>query len=152
MPVLLGFDYGPRRVGLAASDPTGALASAIAVHRTPEDGSLLALVDRLIVERGVTALVVGLPLEESGREGPAAARARVFAALLARHTGLPVTLVDERYSTREAARWLRAGGATARRARARVDAAAAELILQQHLDTLRAGGRSPVGGGDGEET
>ncbi|MBU1676274.1 Holliday junction resolvase RuvX, partial [bacterium] len=95
--------------------------------------------------------VVGLPLTADGREGEMAAAARRFAGRLDAEFGLPVHLVDERFSSQEADAWLRAasrraGGRRAKSARSRGerDEIAAELILQQYLD---ARGRSG-GGGD----
>lgn len=135
MPPLLGLDYGERRIGAAVSDESGVLATAIGTHRTPADGPFLAWLQRLIAARGVTGLVVGLPLGEAGEETPLAAKAREFARKLAEATGLPVALEDERYSSREAAAVLRAAGR--RRRKEEVDALAAEIILQQHLDRRR---------------
>jgi putative Holliday junction resolvase len=135
MPPLLGLDYGQRRIGAAVSDESGTLATAVGTHRTPADGPFLAWLQRLIAARGVTGLVVGLPLGEAGEETPLAAKAREFARKLAAATGLPVALEDERYSSREAAAVLRAAGR--RRRKEEVDALAAEIILQQHLDRRR---------------
>jgi len=137
MCALLGLDHGARRVGIAVSDETETVAFAVGTHTTPGDGSLIERLRRLAAERGVRAVVVGLPLEESGREGEVAARARAFAAKIAAALGLPVVLLDERYSSREATAFLRAGGRR-RRPRGEVDALAAEIILQQYLDRSRA--------------
>lgn len=139
MPVLIALDYGSRRVGIAASDESGTLATAVGVHDAATDGSLFAYLRELIAARDARGLVVGLPLEEDGREGPAAQRVREFSRRLAAATGLPVALVDERYSSREADARLREGGRR-RRPKWHTDAAAAEIILQQHLDRLRAAG------------
>lgn len=140
MGTVLGIDYGRRRIGIAVSDPTRTVATGVAVHRTPEDGSVFAALAALARERDVERAVVGLPLTADGREGDIAARARAFADRLADALGLPVELVDERYSSREADRWLRASGRRDSRAIRRVrDAVAAELILQQYLDGARKG-------------
>jgi len=144
MGVVLGLDYGQRRIGLALSDATGTLASGVGCHSTPDDGSILKHIEGLVRERGVEAIVVGLPLTADGREGEMAVAARRFAERLAGAFGLPVHLVDERYSSQEADRWLRApprGAGDRRRRGARVkgerDEVAAELILQQYLDARR---------------
>ncbi|MBU1675055.1 Holliday junction resolvase RuvX, partial [bacterium] len=67
MAVVLGLDYGSRRIGLALSDPTGTIASAAGCHRTPDDGSILERIRDLVRERAVVAIVVGLPLTADGR-------------------------------------------------------------------------------------
>ncbi|MBI4703433.1 MAG: Holliday junction resolvase RuvX [Deltaproteobacteria bacterium] len=127
-------DLGKVRVGLAISDELGLFA-----HPRPAlDGrhrpALLAALALLAAEEGVATFLVGLPLDLSGRQGPAARRAARFAADLAAATGLCVRLVDERLTTVQATRELRAAGASRRRIGQRVDGAAAALILQQWLD------------------
>ncbi len=133
MTVIIGIDYGRRRVGLAVSDPTGTLASAVGTHRTPEDGSAVDAIARLAVERDAAAVVVGLPLTEKGEAGELAELARAFADRIREATGLPVHLLDERYSSREASAWLNMGGRR-RRPKGSIDAVAAEIILQRYLD------------------
>lgn len=136
MPVVIGIDYGMRRLGIAVSDPEGKLALAVGVHVEGRDGSVLAMLRRLAEERGAASVVVGLPLTADGREAAMAARARRFADRLAEELALPVTLLDERYSSAEAKRWIALRGRPARREE--VDAVAAQIILQNHLDRLAA--------------
>lgn len=136
MGSVLGLDYGTRRIGIAGSDPTRLIAGALGCHREPEDGSVLEQLRTLIRERDVDTIVVGLPLTADGRRGDIAARAERFALRLRAEFGLPVHLVDERYSSQEADRWL----AGRRRAKGERDAAAAALILQQYLDGADGGG------------
>jgi putative holliday junction resolvase len=134
---VLALDYGTSRIGVAVSDRTRTLATAVAVHHAGRDGSVAAFLAVLVRERGVDQLVVGLPLTADGREGEIAVKARRFAARLGEELGLPVAMVDERYSTQEAERLLRGPGR--RRSREEPDAVAAELILQQYLDAAGAG-------------
>ncbi len=101
----------------------------------------------LIRERGVEAVVVGLPVHMNGREGDAARDARAFAEALARSSGLPVECLDERWTSREAERALRdvapragRGRRHAARKRGDVDAAAASLILSTYLARRDADG------------
>jgi putative Holliday junction resolvase len=104
---VLGLDYGSRRIGLAVSDEAGLFAfPAGALERTGLQRDLEALTS-LISERGVTRVVVGLPLHLSGRSGPEAEAARAFARALEAAAGVPVDLLDERWTTREAERALR---------------------------------------------
>jgi putative Holliday junction resolvase len=138
---VLALDYGSRRIGMAVSDAEAEFAfPAGTLERQGLARDLDALAE-VIRERGVTHLVVGLPLHLSGRAGPEAEAARSFAAALARATGLPVDLLDERWSTREAERAIRATqprrGRRARE-RERVDAAAAALLLQTWLARAKA--------------
>lgn len=140
--VRLGVDVGSVRVGVAASDPTGTLASPVTVlrrrARTGEDVDELA---RLVQDRDVMEVVVGLPRALSARgggEGAAAAAVRDYAAGLARRVApVPVRLVDERLSTVEAQRAMHAAGRSVRSSRSQIDAAAAVVVLQGALDAER---------------
>lgn len=88
----------------------------------------------LAASEGVTQFVLGVPRLLNGSEGRSARDARRFGAALAQQTGLPVALVDEWLSTREAHARLREGGHSERDARSRVDSAAAAVLLQSWLD------------------
>lgn len=131
---VLALDYGARRIGLAVSDPEARLAfpaGRLVRRRLAEDLEALAQLAR---ERGVTRIVVGLPVRLDGRVGPEAEAARAFANAVAEATGLPVELLDERWTTREAERALRETGAGRRRRREAVDAVAATLLLRSYLE------------------
>ncbi len=130
----LGIDFGSKRIGLALSDPEGRIARPFEVY---ERRSPLADVRRIclvVIENEVEEVVLGLPLEEDGRRGKAAAAVEGFLADLKSHLDLPVHLLDERYTTREARGALREAGLDARSAGGRVDAVAAALILRTYLD------------------
>lgn len=133
MPVIMGLDYGTRRIGIAVSDPDGRLAFAVATHTEGRDGSVLEQLRALVAQRGVTEVVVGLPLTADGRETEIAERARRFAGVVAEALALPVHLLDERYSSQQAERILAGRG----RPREAVDALAAEIVLQSFLDARR---------------
>ena len=135
MSVLIGLDYGERRIGIAVSDAAGRLAFAVGTHVEGRDGSILDRLRGLIGERGAEALVVGLPLTADGRQGRMAEQARRFARRLEEELLLPVFLLDERYSSREAAAWIALRGRPA--GRGEVDEVAAQIILQTHLDRSR---------------
>lgn len=140
--VRLAVDVGSVRIGVAASDPDGVLATPVETVRRGHGD--LARVAHLAAERGAIEVIVGLPLTLSGREGPAAAEAREYARQLAGHVApCPVRLVDERMTTASAARAMRASGVSARRGRSTVDQAAAVNILQGALDLERSSGRAP---------
>jgi putative Holliday junction resolvase len=144
--VRLGIDVGSVRVGLAASDPSGLLASP--VETVPRDGSAartdLARIVAVARELDAVEVVVGLPRHLSGAEGEAARLARAYAADVARLLDpIPVRLVDERLTTVESHRRLRESGVPGRSQRGVVDQTAAVLILQSALDAERISGRAP---------
>ena len=92
---------------------------------------------RLAAENDVVEIVVGMPVSLSGRMGPQTGRVARFVDALRRATDIPVLTADERYSTVQAERSLRESGVEPSRDRARVDAAAAAVILQSYLDSKR---------------
>ncbi|MDQ2755927.1 MAG: Holliday junction resolvase RuvX [Actinomycetota bacterium] len=143
--VRLGVDVGSVRVGLAASDPSGLLASPVeTVARDAKERSDQQRIAVVASEREALEVVVGLPLSLSGQEGPAAVTVRAYAAELAELLApRPVRLVDERLTTVDAHRTLRTSGVAGRAHRAVVDQAAAVLILQGALDSERSTGRAP---------
>lgn len=145
--VRLGVDVGDVRIGVAASDPSGLIATPVeTVARGPGD---LARLRALATEHDAVEVVVGLPRSLSGGEGPAAVKVRRFAGELAdalAADGRAVRLCDERLSTVSAEAVLREQGRKGRRRRAVVDQAAAVVILQNALDTERGTGR-PAGEG-----
>jgi putative Holliday junction resolvase len=134
---VLGLDYGSRRIGLALSDEDGAFAFPAGVLERRDLERDLAALRALVQERGVTQIVVGLPIHMDGRSGPEAEAARAFAAAVAEATGLDVDLMDERWTTREAERALRATQPRARKRREQVDAAAAAILLRTWLERER---------------
>jgi putative Holliday junction resolvase len=130
----LGIDLGRARIGLALADDLLGTARPLRVVRRTADGSDLAAIGDAAREYGVDRLVLGLPINMDGSEGPAARAAREFARRLGTDLGLPVDLFDERLSTFEAEDRLRARGLSAREMKAHVDAEAAAVILQGWLD------------------
>ncbi|MGW7352106.1 Holliday junction resolvase RuvX [Streptomyces sp. Z26] len=140
----LAVDVGEARIGVAASDPDGLLATPVETVPGRDAVSAHRRLGELVAEYEPLEVVVGLPRSMNGREGPAAAKARAFADRLARAvTPVPVRLVDERLSTVTAAQGMRASGVNAKKGRARIDQAAAVVILQSALETERASGRPP---------
>lgn len=135
-------DVGDVRIGVAACDPRGVLATPVeTVARGRGDIQRIA---EIAAERGAIEVVVGLPRSLSGEEGPAAKAARGFAHRLARYVApCPVRLVDERLSTVSAGRAMRESGVSGREARGTIDQAAAVVILQDALDFERTSGRAP---------
>ncbi len=135
----LGLDVGARRIGVALSDELGLLAApltTVQVRRRREDRAL-AEIAAIAREKGVEAVVVGLPTSLNGSEGPQAAIVRDFAARLAPLLDVPIAFGDERYTTAEAERLLLDRRLSREERRERIDAAAAAIMLQSFLDTRR---------------
>jgi putative Holliday junction resolvase len=135
----LGIDVGSVRIGVAASDPDGILATPLETVRRDRSGKHLRRLGELVAETAAVEVIVGLPRTLADRTGPAAQDAIVLADQLAEHIGrTPVRLADERLTTVAAQRSLRDAGVRARGQRAVIDQAAAVAILQSWLDQRRA--------------
>ena len=131
---LLAVDYGDRRIGLAISDPSGTIASPAGfIVRRAGKRPPVAEIMRRAVALEARGFVVGLPLDGNGEETPRSSEARDVAAKLAERTGLPVEMLDERFTTAAARRAIREMGGTARDRRGDVDALAATVLLQHAL-------------------
>jgi len=134
---LLGVDLGEKTIGLALSDTTLAVATPFKTLKRGKfkaDGTILL---DLIAEHGIGGLIVGLPLNMDGSEGPSAQSARAFARNFVALSDCPVVLVDERLSTAAVTRTLLEADASRRRRADVVDKMAAAYILQGALDQLR---------------
>ncbi len=140
--VRVGLDIGDARIGVASCDPQGILATPVETVRRGQGD--LDRIASLVATLEAIEIVVGLPRSLSGGEGPAAARIRTVADELAqRVSGIPLRLVDERFTTVTAERVLREQGRKGPKRRAVVDQAAAVVILQHALDTERETGTPP---------
>ncbi len=154
---VLGVDYGRRRIGLALSDGTGVLArpwQTLAAGATPRDSAvrLAALLDEWRKQdddaAGIAAVVVGLPRRLNGEDNEQTPAVRAFTDALAAATSLPVHLQDERLTSHEADARLAERERDWRRRKARLDAAAAAIILQDFLDSaLGPAARRATAGG-----
>ena len=144
--VRIAVDVGSVRVGVAATDATGTLASPVTVlRRDSRTGRDLGEVADLVRERAAIEVVVGLPRTLRGRDSASTADARGYAAALAeRIAPVPVRLLDERLTTISASQQLRAAGRDSRAARNVVDAQAAVVLLETALDHERNTG-APAG-------
>ena len=142
MKRLLALDYGRKRIGLAASDSLGLTAQPITtLEGTPEQA--LTEIAKICAGREIELLVLGLPFNMDGSEGPMAAEVRAYSARLTAATGLPVEFCDERLSSFAAEEDLRQMGVKRRRGkraskeRGRLDAMAAAVILREYMGRLR---------------
>ena len=134
---------GSVRIGVAASDPDGILATPVETVRRDRTGKHLRRLAQLAAELQAVEVIVGLPRTLADRTGPSAQDAIEFASklaeVLAHHVPpTPVRLTDERLTTISAQRSLRAAGVRAKDQRAVIDQAAAVAILQSWLDQRRA--------------
>jgi putative holliday junction resolvase len=131
---LLAVDYGERRIGLAISDPTGIIASpaGFILRRAGKRPPIAELIRRATVLEA-RGFVLGLPLDGNGDDTERAMEVRKIAAELQRRTGLPVELLDERFTTAAALRAIREMGGSTRHRKGDVDALAATMLLQHAL-------------------
>jgi putative Holliday junction resolvase len=132
-----GIDPGDVRIGVAIDDELGLLAHPRGTLPAKDPAAVIAALRRMVEEDEVGRFVVGLPLDMRGGEGTSARKARALAQRIADGTGRDVELWDERLSTVQAARSLRASEVRGPKARARIDEAAACAILQSWLDARR---------------
>jgi putative Holliday junction resolvase len=133
---LLGLDLGTRTIGLALSDVTRSVATPLATIRRSKFGKDAAALLAHCAEHGVGGLVIGLPVNMDGSEGPRAQATRAVVRHLAKLTTLPILCWDERLSTAAAERVLLEADASRRRRAAVVDKVAATVILQSALDRM----------------
>jgi putative Holliday junction resolvase len=137
---VVGLDVGMKTIGVAVSDELGLAAhprKTLARKGTAPD---VAAVRELCTKEGAERVVVGLPLELSGKVGPRAKRVLVLVAALEAGLGLPVETWDERFSTVGAERVLLEADLSRARRKQVIDAQAAAFILQGWLDARRAAG------------
>ena len=136
---VLGFDYGARRIGVAVGNDLTRGARALEVVANCEQGPDWPRLDTLLREWQPDALLVGLPLTLEGAEQRTSQAARAFAAALSDRYRLPAHLVDERFSSQEAAQRFagrRARGEARRKHAQALDAVAAEIIIENWLTQI----------------
>ena len=133
---LIGLDLGTKTIGVATSDPDRRLATTVETIARTTFTVDAARILALAAERKAAGLVLGLPVNMDGSEGPRAQSARAFARNLARLTELPIALWDERLSTAAVERELIASDVSRARRKAVIDQHAAVFILQGALDRL----------------
>jgi putative Holliday junction resolvase len=130
----LGLDLGEKRIGIALSDFLELTAQGRSYRERSTLKADLDFFGNFISENEVTGVVVGLPINMNGSEGPAAEKARYFGAELQKVSPVPVVFWDERLSTSAAQRVLIEADLTRKKRRTKVDQLAAVIILQNYLD------------------
>jgi putative Holliday junction resolvase len=138
---VLGIDLGSKRIGIAASDRSGTIASPLTVlQRCGSQGGDHRNIAKIVVEEEAMAIVVGLPLNMDGSEGKAAQSARAEVERMATVVGVPVYVHDERLTTVAADRVMMEQNMNAQARRKVVDKWAAAVILQAWLDSRESRG------------
>lgn len=136
---LLALDLGTQTIGTAFCDAGWRFASPGKTLKRGKFGADRDLLAALVAERSVKGIVIGLPLNMDGSEGPRAQSSRAYARNLSAALGLPVLLWDERWSTASAEGALIAQDMSRAKRADRIDAAAAAVILQAAIDALAGG-------------
>jgi putative holliday junction resolvase len=134
---LLGLDLGEKTIGLALSDTGLMIATPFKTLKRTKFSVDAVTLAALIAEHGVGGLVIGLPLNMDGSEGPSVQSARAFVRNFSAKSEIPIVMWDERLSTAAVTRTLIDADASRRRRKEVVDKMAAAYILQGALDALR---------------
>ncbi|MEZ5921594.1 MAG: Holliday junction resolvase RuvX [Parvularculaceae bacterium] len=137
---LLGLDLGEKTIGVASCDPERRVATPVETIRRTKFTADAARLSEIAVARGVVGLVLGLPRNMDGSEGPRAQSTRAFARNLARALPLPLAFWDERLSTAAMDRSLIEIGASRAKRAQKIDESAAAFILQGAIDRLANAG------------
>jgi putative Holliday junction resolvase len=132
---ILALDLGKKRIGLALSDPLGITAQGLPTLQRTNIREDLSCIEHIILERGVTLLLMGNPLHMSGDPGRQAAYVHAFGDRLAAHTGVPLKYWDERLTTVEAHRVLRSSGIGIEKRAKAIDKLSAVILLESYLDS-----------------
>lgn len=133
MKKIMGVDYGDARTGIAISDLLCTIVGSTTVIHSRRDEKTIAEIQKLIQDNSIGEIVVGLPKNMDGSEGPRAEVCRAFAEQLKEATGLPVAMWDERRTTVEAHNILSEHNYHGKKRKNTVDAVAASLILEGYL-------------------
>lgn len=131
---VVALDIGEKRIGVAASDASGVVASPVTVLDAGRLKADLTPLKRIAEDYEPEVLLVGLPLSLDGSEGPQAESVRRVAVDIGAALGLPVEYADERFSSAQAERLMADAGLSERQRRGKVDAVAASIFLQSWLD------------------
>lgn len=142
---MVGLDFGDRRIGVAVSDPTGILASPHSVIEYRDVHVAKKQVASLCREVEAVRVVIGLPLNMDGSEGPAVAKVREFVGILAGVLDVPIETWDERLTTKSAHDVLIEAGTRREKRKGLVDKIAAHFILQGYLDAHADPDADPFG-------
>ena len=141
--IIMSVDLGKARTGIAICDRSEIMATPLTVIEEWNRDKLLEKISVIAAERKAQRIVVGLPVNMDGSEGESAQGAREFADRLREATGIEVVMSDERGTTKTAIGYLNQSDTRGKRRKAVIDAVAASIILQDHLDRRRNAGEQP---------
>ena len=133
---VLAFDFGEKRIGVAVGEHLLGIAHPLITIESEANDERFRIISDLITEWRPSLLVVGLPLTAEGEEHALTLLSKKFSRRLDGRFGLPVAMVDERYTSVEASRTLKEMGVSTRKQKPMLDAVAAQHILQSYFDSL----------------
>lgn len=131
---ILGIDWGESRIGIAVSDPAGIISMPVCILEVKDEQDAINQIKNVALDKNAELIVVGLPLNMDGTEGPMAAKVREFMRKLASSSTLRVECWDERMSSMAAERTLSEADVNSRKRKSFRDKLAAQVILQGYLD------------------
>jgi len=133
--IFLGLDVGEKRIGVAKSDALSMFAHGMEYIERTDDGAHFAKIQAVIDEYSVEKIIVGIPINLDGTEGLAAEHMRSFIAEMQGHISVPIETWDERLTSKEAMRYMQDSSISGSKKRKRVDSLAAQIMLQNFLDS-----------------
>ena len=136
--IIIGIDYGEKRIGVAKSDPLGLLAHGITTIEWDRDiEKPINQIQQIVIQHNVEKVILGLPMNMDDTEGEKAIKVRDFADVLKKRINIPVEFYDERLSTVEAHDIIHMQGKKTGKNKKRIDMVAACVILQSYLDNMK---------------
>ena len=134
---ILALDHGTKRIGVAVSDELKMIAQPLEFIPAEPFADVLARLKKIILQKEVELILVGMPRNMDGSYGPAALKVREFAAVLKDKIAVPIQTWDERLTSAQAQRFLIQGGVRREQRKQKVDKTAAAILLQSYLDSLK---------------
>src|SRR5437867_3293261 len=132
---ILGIDYGQKRIGVAISDEMAIVATPVGNVQENGINAAVAAIAKMVAERSVGKIVVGLPRNMDGSIGPKARETQAFVEKLKARVSVPIQMWDERLTTKAAERAMIEADISRKKRRENIDKMAAQLILQSYLDS-----------------
>ncbi len=132
---ILGIDYGQKRIGIAISDEMAIVATPVGTVEESGVNAAVAAIAKIVTEREVGKIIVGLPRNMDGSIGPKAQETLAFVEKLKTRSTVPIQMWDERLTTKAAERAMIEADVSRKKRRENIDKMAAQLILQSYLDS-----------------